>query len=143
MSKITNQELFHLLNQRVRYLTTELNAKLNNHGLYHSQWSILYCLDQFGPMTQTAIWKYLHVEAPTVTRTLSRMEKSGWVRRITGTDKRERVIEMTEEAKRTYAELRLIMDEMEQKMVEDFSLEEKQQLYQLLQKFGKKGDTNA
>lgn len=137
---IKNSDLLHLMNQRVRYLTTETNARLNSYGLYHSQWSILYCLDQFGSMTQTEIWKYLHVEAPTVTRTLKRMEKNGWIYRKTGEDKRERVIEMTEEAKQKYVELRNMMAEMEEEMVKDFSNDEKRHLYQLLRKFGSKGE---
>lgn len=143
MNNVTNQDLFHLLNQRVRMLSTEMNSLLNDHGLYSSQWTIVYCLNRFGPMTQTAIWQYLHVEAPTITRTLSRMEKNGWIKRKIGRDKRERVIELTEEAKQKYKELQQIINPMEEELVETLTTEEKKDLYHLLEKFGRKGTNES
>lgn len=143
MDNVTNQDLFHLLNQRVRMLSTEMNSLLNDHGLYSSQWTIIYCLNRFGPMTQTAIWQYLHVEAPTITRTLSRMEKNGWIMRKVGRDKRERVIELTEEAKQKYKELQQVINPMEEELVETLTTEEKKDLYHLLEKFGRKGNNES
>lgn len=143
MDNVTNQDLFHLLNQRVRMLSTEMNSLLNDHGLYSSQWTIIYCLNRFGPMTQTAIWQYLHVEAPTITRTLSRMEKNGWIKRKVGRDKRERVIELTEEAKQKYKELQQVINPMEEELVETLTIEEKKDLYHLLEKFGRKGNNES
>ncbi len=32
-------------------------------------------------MTQKEIWSYLNVEAPTVTRTIKRLEENGWIQR--------------------------------------------------------------
>src|SRR6476661_5110851 len=109
MDEINNRNLLHLLNQQTRLLAKEVNIRLSDHGLYASQWSIIFCIERFGPMTQTAIWKYLNVEAPTVTRTLSRMEKSGWIVRKQGNDKRERVIELTDDAKRKFPDIRETM----------------------------------
>ncbi|WP_188456769.1 MarR family winged helix-turn-helix transcriptional regulator [Virgibacillus oceani] len=136
MSNFNNRNLFHLLNQRVRYLSKEINSRLLDHGLYASQWSIIFCLEKYGPMTQTAIWKYLNVEAPTVTRTLSRMEKSGWVVRKQGEDKRERVIELTKEARQKFTQIQQATDQVEREMVACLSAEEKEQLYLLLKKLG-------
>ncbi|MFD1039606.1 MarR family winged helix-turn-helix transcriptional regulator [Virgibacillus byunsanensis] len=137
---INNRDIFHLLNQRVRFFTKVMNNRLSDHGLYTSQWSIIYCLERFGPMTQTAIWKYLNVEAPTVTRTLSRMQKSGWIVRKLGDDKRERVIELTVDAKKKFSQVQQTMDVFENEMLVDFTTEEKIQLHELLQKLGSKGE---
>ncbi|MFG6120356.1 MarR family winged helix-turn-helix transcriptional regulator [Thalassobacillus sp. B23F22_16] len=136
MTNSETRELFHLLNQRVRLITKEVNNVLSDHGLYHSQWSIIFCLDQFGPMTQTAIWKYLNVEAPTVTRTLSRMEKNGWIKRKQGEDKRERVIEMTDAAKQKFTAVNEAVDQVEKEMAHPLSSEEIQHLQHLLRKLG-------
>ncbi|GGC98207.1 putative HTH-type transcriptional regulator YwoH [Thalassobacillus devorans] len=136
MINTETRELFHLLNQRVRLITKEVNNVLSDHGLYHSQWSIIFCLDQFGPMTQTAIWKYLNVEAPTVTRTLSRMEKNGWIIRKQGEDKRERVIEMTDAAKQKFTAVNEAVDQIEKEMAHPLSSEEIQHLKHLLRKLG-------
>lgn len=137
-----NQNLLHLLNQQNRFLAKEVNNRLHDHGLYASQWSIIFCIERFGPMTQTAIWKYLNVEAPTVTRTLSRMEKSGWIARLQGDDRRERVIELTGEAKRKFAAVRKTMDEFERDVLANLSTNEKEQLQLLLQKIGTSGEIN-
>jgi DNA-binding MarR family transcriptional regulator len=140
MDNMTNQNLIHLLNQQTRFLAKGINNRLNDHGLYTSQWSIIFCIDRFGPMTQTAIWKYLNVEAPTITRTLSRMEKSGWIVREHGLDKRERVIKLTEDAMRKLPTIRHTMDQFEQSMLADLSLAEKEQLQYLLSKIGTTGE---
>jgi len=129
-----NQHLLHLLNQQTRLLAKEINNRLSDHGLYSSQWSIIFTLNRFGPMTQTAIWKYLNVEAPTITRTLSRMEKNGWIIRKQGNDKRERIIELTNFAKKEFKYVRKEMDQFETEVLEDLSKEEKEQLKKLLLK---------
>ncbi len=117
-------------------MTKEVNEYLQKHGLYSSQWSILYCLKSNGPMTQSDIWRYLNVEAPTVTRTLVKLEESGWIIRTTGSDKRERLVSLTEKA----LELLPLVDQdvknFEQSMVTNLNDDEQEQLYALLKKLG-------
>ena len=134
MAEIKHHDIFHLLHQKSRSIKKQMDTGLKDHNLYMSQWSILYCLNKFGEMSQTDIWTYLNVEAPTVTRTLERMEKSGWIVRKQGTDKRERIIVMTEEAKTTFHTVMKQVAEMEKELLQHFTDEEKQQLYQLLNK---------
>lgn len=83
-------------------------------------------------MTQKDIWTYLHVEAPTVTRTVSRLEKNGWVERIQGDDKREKVVKMTEEAKIKYDDIQLKMQEFEEEMLSVFEERDKKTFQRLL-----------
>jgi|SRR5690625_130066 len=134
MEEITNQDVFHTLNQRARLFSKSLNVHLIDHGLYSSQWSILFCLYHFGTMTQTEIWKYLNVEAPTVTRSLTKMEKNGWVIRKQGEDKRERLIELTDEAKRKFTTIKQSVTKMEDQLLANLTNNEKEQLYYLLNK---------
>ncbi|APC49295.1 MarR family transcriptional regulator [Virgibacillus halodenitrificans] len=139
MSSLDNWEIIHLFNQRYRHLNKEMNYRLQEHNLYSSQWSVIFCLNRFGPMTQTEIWKYLHTEAPTITRTVSRMEKNGWLIRKPGKDKRERVIELTEKARTEYSALRQTMDQFDHDMLALLSEQEKKQLYFLLKKMTNTG----
>lgn len=134
MEEITNQDVFHALNQRARLFSKSLNIHLIDYGLYSSQWSILFCLYNFGTMTQTEIWKYLNVEAPTVTRSLAKMEKNGWVTRRQGEDKRERLIELTDEAKRKFSTIKQSVMQMEDQLLANLTNNEKEQLYYLLNK---------
>lgn len=134
MKEVSNQDVFHALNQRARLFSKSINTHLIDHGLYASQWSILFCLYHFGTMTQTQIWKYLNVEAPTVTRSLAKMEKNGWITRRQGEDKRERLIELTDEAKSKFSTIKQSVTEMENQLLVNLTMDEKKQLYDLLNK---------
>lgn len=140
MDQEINQNILHLLNQRTRLFSKEVNNRLNDYDLFSSQWSILFCIDRFGPMSQTDIWKYLNVEAPTVTRTLVRMEKNGWIKRNLGKDKRERIIELTKEAQQKLPTIKQTMDQLEQELLTNLSIKEKEQLQFLLNKIGETGE---
>lgn len=136
----TNHNLIHLLNQQARFISKEVNNSLKPFNLYHSQWMILHCLDRFGPMTQTDIWTYLNVEAPTVTRTLARMEKNGWIIRAAGEDKRERIIRLTEEAKAKLPMIAETIQNLEDELLSSLTEEEEARLNKLLSKIGIRAD---
>lgn len=126
--------LFHEIHQKSRLAAKEVNEVLKDYGLYNAQWSILFCLKQFGPMTQTAIWQYLNVEAPTVTRTLSKLEESGWAVRVEGADKRQRIARLTPKAEAKVAEIEERVTRLETDMLADLSSAEQKQLQDLLNK---------
>lgn len=126
--------LFHMLFQNNRQLVNRLNETLGKHELFHSQWTILYLLHLNGPMTLTAIWKYLNVEAPTVTRTVARLEKLGWVVREQGADKREKIVHLTNFALERFPAIEKSVLSFEVEMTSNLEEEEQQQLIYLLQK---------
>ncbi len=129
-------KLFHLLYQKTRLMTKELNEHLQKHDLYSSQWTILYCLKNNGPMTQSDIWRYLLVEAPTITRTLVKLEESGWVMRTQGNDKRERLVSLTEKAKNMLPIIEQEVKTFEQKMIKHLTDEEQDYFFNILNKLG-------
>ncbi|WLR51851.1 MarR family transcriptional regulator [Bacillus tianshenii] len=135
----TNQ-LFHEIFQTARYVKKEVDGTLKQYGLYHSQWAILHCLKKFGPMSQTAIWQYLNVEAPTVTRTVKRLEETGWVLRKSGADKRERVVALTDKAVEALPEVEAAVREFEGKMVRSLSDEQQDTLLILLRMIGQRNE---
>ncbi|SDM90927.1 MarR family winged helix-turn-helix transcriptional regulator [Sediminibacillus halophilus] len=128
----------HLLKQKVRYLNKQMDERLREYGLFHSQWSILFCLYHNGPMTLTAIWQYLHVEAPTVTRTIKRLESKGWVYRRQGQDKREKIIGIAEDAFDMVVEVAEMIEAFEDEMLNGLSKEQQNELFQLLMLIGNK-----
>lgn len=133
--KNTNK-IFHLLYQKTRLMTKELNEQLQKHELYSSQWAILYCLKIHGPMIQSDIWRYLVVEAPTVTRTLVKLEESGWVIRTQGNDRRERVVSLTEKAIENLPMVEKEVKSFEDTMVNGLSDEELDFFFNILNKLG-------
>src|SRR5699024_8998028 len=134
MAKMINRDIFHLLQQKSRYIKKRMDTGVKSQQLYASQWSILFCLDKFVPMTQTDSRTYLNVEAPTITRTLERLEQNGWIIRKQGIDKRERVITLTKEANASISTIINDVGAMEDELLRHFSDSEKKQLYNLLHK---------
>ncbi|WP_138418808.1 MarR family winged helix-turn-helix transcriptional regulator [Aquibacillus sediminis] len=130
------QHLVHLLNQRVRYINKSLNETLKQYGLYSAQWSILFCLVTNGSMTQTEISNYLNVEKPTVTRTLKRMEASGWVEKAQGKDKRELLVGLTDMAEMKYEEIKEVVSIHDQEILTNLTEGERETLYNILLKLG-------
>ncbi|GLC86912.1 MarR family winged helix-turn-helix transcriptional regulator [Lysinibacillus piscis] len=126
--------LFHALFQRSRYVTKCLNDVLKQHQLFSAQWTIVYCLYQRGPMTLTQIWKYLNIEAPSVTRTVTRLEALGWIERVDGEDKREKIITLSAYAEEQLPAIIKTIVAFEEDMIGTLTLEEQQQLVTLLNK---------
>ena len=127
-------ELFHMFFQQNRYLVNKLNEVLKPHGLFSSQWTILFLLHQDGPMSLTAIWKYLNVEAPTVTRTVNRLETLGWVERQYGMDKREKIISLTKKGLEQFPPIAASVRSFEQEIEKKLSQEDQELLKGILKK---------
>lgn len=132
--------LFHEIFQTTRDFTNKLNACLKEHDLYSSQWTILYLINKNGPMSLTDIWKYLKVEAPTVTRTVARLEQLDWIVRTEGEDRREKIVSFSEEGKKKFPVVLASVVQFEKGLVETITEEEQQQLLELIDKL--KGRVN-
>lgn len=85
----------HKIGQTARVFSKTLNGIMSPMGLYSSQWGIILCLHYRNALTQVQLSNYLNVEAPTITRTLTRLEEMGWIIRSEGDDKRERYVSLS------------------------------------------------
>ncbi|TQR17295.1 MarR family winged helix-turn-helix transcriptional regulator [Psychrobacillus soli] len=126
--------LFHELFQKSRYLTNEINLTLKKHNLYASQWTVLYCIQKHGEMSLTQIWKYLNVEAPTITRTVYRLVELGWVDIRPGKDRREKIVHLSEKASQDFQTIKDSIFEFENRMVAGLTKEEEAIFIELLRK---------
>ena len=131
--------LFHEIFQMTRLLNKEVNLALKKHGLFASQWSVLFCVYKQGELTLTQIWKYLNVEAPTITRTVNRLEQLGWLSTQEGKDRREKIVRLTEEAKVQLPDIEASIIQFEKEFLQKFSEVEQMQLMSLLRKMTKEG----
>jgi len=114
----------HKVNQLARSFTKKLNEKISPLGLYSSQWAIVVYLYEKKQCTQIELSQYLTVEAPTITRTLARMEEMGWVAREYGNNKREKHIKLTEKAYEMFEKWNLVSDDIEVDATKDISKDE-------------------
>lgn len=127
-------EFFHSINQFTRHFSKVLNESLVPLGLYAAQWTIIYRLKTGGPSTQKEISSYLGVEAPTMTRTLARLEKSGWITRTAGKDKREKLISLTDTAILEYDNWLAAVRSSESNVLQNITEEEISTMIRLMEK---------
>ena len=135
--------IFHEIHQKSRLSIKEVNEALKEFNLYSAQWSILFCLNQFGSMTQTEIHQYLNVEAPTVTRTLVKLENRQLIIRNEGKDKRERIVRLTNTAMELIPRIEERIEKLEQTMLKALTQDEQAQLSLLLKKISGSGDVHV
>ena len=132
------QSFFHQNLQFARTFTKKLNERLVEIGLYHSQWQIVYYLHLFGAATLVEISNYLHVEKPTITRTVDRLEKSQLIEKVPSKDKRERRIRLTEKGLRVFREAQNVVDEFERHLLEGIPDSDRETTSRTLQRLKEK-----
>ena len=110
----SSQEFFQQFMLLYRSFEHHLNDVLGNYGLYRAQWSILHYLANNGSATLVELAQYLRVEKPTITRTINRLEKIGYLSLVPGKDRREKRVEMSESGAALYLEVRKAVDSLEE-----------------------------
>lgn len=128
---MNSHALFHTLHQLSRHLTNKLNETLKPFGLYSAQWSVLFVLKTKGSLTQKELCEYLFVEAPPMTRTIQRLVKQGYVKQVPGQDKREKYIQLTDEALREYSQWEQAVFECNKTLLEHLPEKSQEALYLL------------
>ena len=91
-----SKQMVHLLNLASRQISKLFNERMAPSGLYAAQWTVIRYILKNGPSTQIAMSSYLGVEAPTMTRTINRLESAGLIVRKEGKDRREKIIYLTD-----------------------------------------------
>ncbi|MFP3388850.1 MarR family winged helix-turn-helix transcriptional regulator [Brevibacillus sp. SIMBA_040] len=114
----------HKISQTARVFSKTLNGIMSPMGLYSSQWGIILCLHYRNALTQVQLSNYLNVEAPTITRTLTRLEEMGWIIRSEGDDKRERYVSLSPQAIERFPEWLQAASELEAVALRDLDEEE-------------------
>lgn len=128
----TNHTLIHTLHQLSRNVTYQINEVLIPLGLYSAQWAVIFVLKTKGTLTQKDLCDYLSVEAPPMTRTIQRLVKQGYVQQVQGKDKRERLVQLTEEALIQYPKWEWSINERNQSLLSGLPETEKADLLKLL-----------
>ncbi len=87
-----------------RRITQVYDQALRPAGLQATQFSLLAVLDGTGGKTgvgMTALARSLGMDRTTLTRNLTLVERKNWVEVVPGKDRRERVVRITPEGKKT------------------------------------------
>jgi len=90
-------------------------------------------------MTMKEMSKYLNVEAPTVTRTVSRLEELSWLTVQHGKDRREKIVRLSAKAEKKLPEIEKTIVQFEAGFLEQLTEDEQEKIMILLRKLEKKG----
>ncbi|SRR6266581_3887343 len=78
-----------------RAITRVYERQLRGSGLNIAQFTLLQALAHVGPITQGRLGRLLALDSTTLSRTLRPLEAKRWLRSESGTDRRERRLELT------------------------------------------------
>jgi DNA-binding MarR family transcriptional regulator len=88
------------LRRAARAVTQRYDAALKGSGLKVTQFTLLQALSLLGASPQSALVKFLAIDATTLSRTLRPLALRGWIRVIDGADARETRWQLTSEGRR-------------------------------------------
>lgn len=129
--------MMHKLRMIHNTIKEQRNRHLNKYDLTSSQMDVLFFLKQHEgkEINQREIEKGLRLKNPTVTGILNRLEEKGFILRKTNpTDKRYRVIEVTEKSNRMLEEIGEELWEQDERICNCMTAEEQQILEELLER---------
>ena len=78
-----------------RAITRVYERRLRGTGLNITQFTLLQALAHVGPITQGRLGRVLALDSTTLSRTLRPLQAKRWLRSESGTDRRERRLELT------------------------------------------------
>ncbi|MDO5849694.1 MAG: MarR family transcriptional regulator [Methanobacteriaceae archaeon] len=118
-----------------RSITSFVNEGLKQYNLTRSEVPYLMTLYKYESVTQEFLSRYYDLNEGTITRALVRLEKKGFIKRVSNpNDKRKRMVSLTDEG----LELALILIDYQKSIKEqvyyNFTDEEYEQLAKLLNK---------
>ncbi|MGV3487055.1 MAG: MarR family winged helix-turn-helix transcriptional regulator [Tuberibacillus sp.] len=117
-----------------RPLVSELNEVLKQYDLSYSLWQVIFYLKNNGPSVLVDISNYYNVEKPTITRRVQRLEEMSIVMEIRGKDKREKLIQLTENGEMMYQACRQKITDLEYRVMEGIPMDEQIAAFRLLPK---------
>jgi DNA-binding MarR family transcriptional regulator len=94
------------LRQASRAMTRIYDAELRGTGLRSTQHSLLRLLDRVGEVRQGDLGEMASLDETTLTRNLRPLQKNGWVTIRAGSDRREKLVAITEAGKSKVEEAR-------------------------------------
>lgn len=127
----------YLLSDNSRQLRRLFDLRVRGLGLTAVQARLLLALQKFPDSNQAFYADRIEVEPITLTRLVDRMEDAGWIeRRPDPTDRRARILHLTDKAEDVLLPLRSIVDEMIEDILAGIADTDRRKLVELLETIG-------
>lgn len=107
-----------------RPLISKLNELLGKHDLSYSLWQVIFYLKNKGPSSLIDISNYYNIEKPSITRRVHSLEEKLIVSAVSGKDRREKIIQLTEVGEEIYQTCREKITELEHSVMKDIPKDE-------------------
>lgn len=122
-----------LLHDAARAYRRRFEEATASYGLSATQWRLLGLILREGPMQQGQLAERLDVEPISVSRLVDRMERAGWVRRgADPMDRRARIVIPSDHARQTFAQVKLVAEDLTETVLTGFSDAERQVIHRFL-----------
>ena len=121
----TYKQLFNEYINMYRPYVNRLNGLLTSFNLTTAQWSIMFFIFREGAKTIGDISLYQNVEKPTTTKLIQRLMELGYVEIQVGSDKRVKIVQLSEEGLKVYGQVREKIDHFQKGLLEGISEEER------------------
>lgn len=130
------QRVARLIGEVAREWRFQMNHALKPLGLSLSTRQVLVQLHRNPPaLAQGDLARRLGIEGPTLVPLLDRLEKKGWIRRVTdAADSRKKQVSLTARGQAQIPALEEVAMQLRQRMMQDMQLKEVEQAADLLQK---------
>lgn len=131
--EVSTVELAQSITQAARSMRTVLSHHLGAAGLYAGQDAVILAIAEDGSATPGKIAQRLGVKAPTITRTISRLEAQGFVeRRSVDDDGRLTMVSLTASGEESVDHINASLIDCSERAVEGLSEKEVRTLIKLL-----------
>lgn len=124
-----------LLTQAQQKVFKYLKSELEPFNITPVQYGVLQCLWDDGSQTPKQIGNVLSLDGSTITGILDRLENKALLMRNTGKEDRRTIkVELTEKGSKLREPIGKIIEEVNEKVLKQFSSEEKNQLKKILKR---------
>ncbi|AXI10943.1 MarR family transcriptional regulator [Oceanobacillus sp. 143] len=117
-----------------RPMITRLNELLDSYDITYSLWIVMYHLKHRGASTLVEIASHYEVEKPTITRRVQKVMELGLVEQISGKDKREKIIQLTDLGFSIYDNVRKDITALEFRIMDNIPEHERKIAYEIFPK---------
>ena len=118
--------------QVVRAFSETLNNEIYRSGIYSAEWTVLTTVYKGKIQQQSDLIQYLALEPGAISRTLTKMEQKGLIRRSYRENERGKFIELTEKGLQLRQALEEQVNAHRQRVLQGISVAERQQLKKVM-----------
>lgn len=129
-----NDELIRQLFHTTRIFSRTLNSVVSHCGLHSTEWMVFYVIYSRGGMSQAELNRYFKVEPAAITRTLTRLEKKGYVFRRPMDKGRGKYVEVTADGGQLYDTLKAAVIAHRNQALQGLTAADKMYMFRVLAK---------